>query len=158
LRRRPTFTRAGRLGALMRDEVERVLAYEVRAAAAREVKVTDAVLSPDLGHLRVRYVMAASDEASEPVQEALERMAGFVARAMAEALQVHRPPRVVFSFDREYARLRKMQALLGQTAPADAAEASAAVADDDDRDDDDRDDDDDGPGAPPRPSDDLGAP
>ena len=41
MRRRPSFTRADRLGSLMREEVERILSYEVRAAAvavARELE------------------------------------------------------------------------------------------------------------------------
>ncbi len=136
MRRRPSFTRADRLGSLMRDEIERILAYEVRASVVRHVQVTETVLSGDLGHLRVRYVMQGTELPSDAAQEALDRAAGFVARNLAEGLQVHRPPKVVFSFDREYARLRKLQEALGGATPAGAADAPTAPdADADDADD-----------------------
>jgi ribosome-binding factor A len=112
MRRRPSFTRADRLGALMRDEVERIVDYEVHAAIVRHVQVTESVLSGDLGHLRVRYVMKASDEPSAKAQDALERAAGFVARTLTDSLQLHRTPKVVFSFDREFVRMRRMKAAL----------------------------------------------
>jgi ribosome-binding factor A len=144
VRRRPSFTRADRLGSLMRDEVERILAYEVRAAVVRHVQVTETVLSGDLGHLRVRYVMQGTELPSDAAQEALDKAAGFVARNLAEGLQVHRPPKVVFSFDREYARLRKLQEALGVVVPTDTTAATAVPDlgdDDDDFADDDWDDD-----------------
>lgn len=141
MRRRPSFTRADRLGSLMREEVERILSYEVRAAVVRHVQVTETVLSGDLGHLRIRYVMQETEHPSDAAQEALDRAAGFVARNLAEGLQMHRAPKIVFSFDKEYAQLRKLQGLLVPTAgqtPAGEATAAAAAPDDDvdDRDDD----------------------
>ncbi len=132
MRRRPTFTRADRLGTLMRDEVERVVDFELTSSVARQVQVTDAVLAPDLGHLRVRYVLRQGDDPSDKAQEALDRVAGYVARSLSESLQLHRAPRVVFSFDKEFVRLRKVRELLeagaGQSGAGASAPGSEAVA------------------------------
>ncbi len=128
MRRRPTFTRADRLGTLMRDEVERVVDFELTSSVARQVQVTDAVLAPDLGHLRVRYVMRQGDDPSEKAQEALDRVAGYVARSLAESLQLNRSPRVVFSFDKEFVRLRKVRALLDARAAEEAASGATPTS------------------------------
>ena len=158
MRRRPSFTRSDRLGSLMRDEVERIVDYDVRSAIVRHVYITDCVLSGDLGHLRVRYVMKSSDELSDSAQAALDKAAGFVARTLTDSLQLHRTPRIVFSFDCEFVRMRRMKLALDAErvargeAPLDAGrlEADAALAggtaegvDEDGFDDDDDDDDDD---------------
>lgn len=136
MRRRPSFTRADRLGSLMREEVERILSYEVRAAVVRHVQVTETVLSGDLGHLRIRYVMQGTELPSDAAQEALDRAAGFVARNLAEGLQMHRAPKIVFSFDKEYAQLRKLQGLLVPAAGDEAASSPEPSDDVDDWDDD----------------------
>lgn len=128
MRRRASFTRAERLGSLMRDEVTRVVDFELTDQVIRHVQITDAVLAGDLGHLRVRYVMRGTEEPSERAQQALDRAAGYVARSLSESLQLHRAPKVVFSFDREYAHLRKLQGLLHPDGVPPAAVAALTAA------------------------------
>lgn len=110
----------------MRDEVERIVDFELTNAVVRHVLITEAVLAGDLGHLRVRYIMRDSDDESERAQEALERSAGYVARSLADSMQLQRAPRVVFSFDRESARMRRLQLVLEADR---AARTAAALAD-----------------------------
>lgn len=107
----------------MRDEVERIVDFELTNAVVRHVLITEAVLAGDLGHLRVRYIMRDSDDGSDRAQEALERSAGYVARSLAESMQLQRAPKVVFSFDKESARMRRLQQVLD----ADRAERQAAA-------------------------------
>lgn len=149
--RQPTFTRAERLEHLMTDEVERLLAYEVRSPLARLVKVVHARLSPDLGHLRVNYVMLDGTEARAEVQAVLDQAGTFVGRTVAESMQLRKRPQVAFHFDRDAMRSQRVEELLREEAarrapptgdevagvpvavPDDAtAEVDADLADDDD--------------------------
>ena len=110
----------------MRDEVERIVDFELTNGIVRHVLITEAVLAGDLGHLRVRYILRDSDAASEKAQEALERSAGYVARSLADSMQLQRAPKVVFSFDKESARMRRLQQVLDADR---ATRAAAALAD-----------------------------
>lgn len=134
MRRKPTFTRADRLEHLMTDEVERLLAYEVRKPMARQIKVVHAHLSPDLGHLRVQYVMVTGEEASAAIVEFLQLTAGFVARAVTESLQLRKKPQVAFHFDRDAMRSHRVEELLAEEKrkAAQAVEAEASEVKDPD--------------------------
>ncbi len=142
MRRRPAFTRVDRVGALMRGEIERIVAFELSSPLARHVQVTGTKLSGDMGHLRVRYVMrdgvvngdSASDGTEqqtfagtsgraggshgadagtpEKAQAMLERSAGYVARVLCDILQLRKSPKVVFSYDREYEQMRRVRVVL----------------------------------------------
>ena len=87
------------------------------------VHVTGIRLAGDLAHLRVRYVMEGNDEPNEKAQDVLTQAAGFVARELARSLQLRRVPKVVFTFDDEFVRLRRIRELL---------EGEQVQADDDD--------------------------
>ncbi len=114
MRRRPQFSRADRIGHLMHEQVTRIVSAEIRAPLARHVQVTATKLSPDLGHLRVHYVMHDCDEPNQRAQEMLERAAGFVASALRHSLGLKRRPTVVFRFDREYVRMRRVKDMLSK--------------------------------------------
>ena len=119
MRRQPQFTRAERLQHLMLDEVTRIVGGELRSPIATHVLVTAVRLAGDLAHLRVRYVLEGSEEPSAKAAEVLERSAAFVARSLARGLQLRRVPKVVFTFDDEYIRLRRIRDLLAKDRPAD---------------------------------------
>jgi len=140
MRRQPSFTRADRLEHLMADEVERLLSYEVRSPLAQQIKVVMVRLSPDLGHLRVQYVLHSGEEPGKAMLEMLELAKVFLSRALTEALLLRKKPTLVFHFDRDAMRLHRVEALLAadrarlavvpaetQTAP-DAATGESAVA------------------------------
>lgn len=112
MRRKATFTRADRVEHLLIDEVERLLAYEVRDPAAQNVKVTGGHLSPDLGHLRVQYILHTGGEPSPAVTEMLERTAPFLARTVQEILQLRVRPQVAFHFDRDSLQLERVREIL----------------------------------------------
>lgn len=112
MRRQPSFTRAERLRHLMADEVERLLAYEVRSPLALQIKVVHAHLSPDLGHLRVNYVLHAGTEPTPAIYAMLELAASFVSRTVAETLQLRKKPTIAFHFDRDAMRMVRVESLL----------------------------------------------
>ncbi len=115
MRRQPTFTRADRLETLMLDEVERLLSYEVRSPLALTVKVVSGRLAPDLGHLRVMYVLRDTDGTVEPgkaLLEVLEKAQSFIGRTLVEALDLRSKPHVVFVFDKDAQRAQRVEAIL----------------------------------------------
>lgn len=129
MRRQPTFSRADRLEHLLVDEVERLLSYEVRNPLAQKVRVMGGHLSPDLGHLRISYVLHEGDEPGPALLEVLARSAAFVGRTLQESFQLRARPTVVYHFDRDAQRARRVQELLDQdkrlrTPESDAPDAS----------------------------------
>jgi len=119
MRRPPSFTRASRVEHLMIGEVERLLAYEVRDPLAHQVKVTGGRLSPDLGHLRVGYLLAEGGEPFPALVAMFERIAPFVARTLQDELSLRARPQVVFHFDKDAGRIERVRELLkAQAAPA----------------------------------------
>ena len=131
MRRRPTFTRADRISSLMQDEVKRIIEFELTSPLARHIQVTDTKLAADMGHLRIRFVMKerpltptgevepiTEDEqgdehgSAEKAQLMLDRSAGYVARVLCEVLQLRKAPKIVFSYDREYAQMKRVREIL----------------------------------------------
>ncbi|MBM4342030.1 MAG: ribosome-binding factor A [Deltaproteobacteria bacterium] len=118
MRRKPSFTRADRIEHLMLGEVERLLAYEVKDALAQNIKVTTVRLSPDLGHLRVGYVLHDGSQPFEALTDMLARTTPFVARTLREELALRHRLTVAFAFDREADQLERVRALLRRPDPA----------------------------------------
>lgn len=114
MRRQKTFTRADRLEHLLLGEVERVLSYEVRNPLAHVVRVTGGHLSPDLGHLRVQYILEDDSEPGPTLLEVLERTATFVGRTLQESFQLRVKPTVAYHFDRDAVRSRRVAQLLAE--------------------------------------------
>lgn len=131
MRRQPTFTRADRLEHLLLDEVERLLAYEVRSPLAQQVKVVGGHLSADLGHLRVNFVMLEGGEPPAALNEVLARAEPFVARTLQESMQLRAKPKIAFHYDRDAEKARRVEQLLKaeRLKHAAASEPSAAAAD-----------------------------
>lgn len=112
MRRQPSFTRADRLEHLLLDEVERLLSYEVRSPLAQQVKVVGGHLSPDLGFLRVNFVMIEGGEPPAALQEVLVRAEPFVARTLQESMQLRAKPKIAFHYDRDAEKARRVEQLL----------------------------------------------
>ncbi len=132
MRRRPTFTRADRISSLMQDEVKRIIEFELTSPLARHIQVTDTKLAADMGHLRIRFVMKerpptltgevepscdddqSTDEhgSAERAQLMLDHAAGYVARVLCDVLQLRKAPKIVFSYDREYAQMKRVREIL----------------------------------------------
>ncbi|MCO4761885.1 MAG: ribosome-binding factor A [Myxococcales bacterium] len=123
MRRRPTFTRADRVSSLMKDEVKRIVSFELTSPLARHVYVTRTKLAADMGHLRISFVMTdrptdeiepvdITDGSPEKAQLMLDRSAGYVARVLCDVLQLRKAPKIVFSYDKEYAQMKRVKELL----------------------------------------------
>ena len=136
MRRAPSFTRADRLQNLMLDEVERLLAYEVRSPLAQQVKVVAGKLSGDLSHLRCMYVLRDGAAAGPHIQQMLDKSTSFIGRTLVEMLDLNSKPHVTFVFDLDAQRAQRVQSILAAEAakrgPIDPeAYASSGGPDDD---------------------------
>ncbi len=101
----------------MLDEVERLLSYEVRSPLALTVKVVAGRLAPDLGHLRVNYIVRDTDGTAEPSKallDVLERAQSFIGRTLVEALDLRTKPHVVFVFDKDAQRAQRVEQILAE--------------------------------------------
>ncbi len=101
----------------MLDEVERLLSYEVRSPLALTVKVVAGRLAPDLGHLRVNYILRDSDGSAEPSKallEVLEKAQSFIGRTLVEAMDLRSKPHVVFVFDKDAQRAQRIEQILAE--------------------------------------------
>ena len=105
----------------MLDEVERLLEFELRNPLARRAKPVVAKLSPDLGHLRVGYVLHDGSEPSREVQDALAKAAPYVARTLGEVLDLKKRLEVAFTVERDALQAQRIQTIL-QRDPAPASE------------------------------------
>lgn len=133
----------------MRDEVTRIIEFELSSPLARHVYVTGTKLSGDMGHLRVRFVMkqragdmmepgaqepiavlttGSGDGSPEKAQAMLDRSAGYVARVLCDVLQLRKAPKIVFSYDKEYERMKRVKDLLAADHRARPTQPSAASA------------------------------
>lgn len=102
----------------MNEDVARIVSYELRDKLARYVRVTSAVLSGDLGHLKVMYVM--DDLVENPAAQAmLDKAAGYVGRVLRDTYSLRKSPTVVFYFDAGYTQMARVRELL-DAAPATA--------------------------------------
>lgn len=98
----------------MLDEVERLLSYEIRSPLALQVKVAAGRLSPDLGHLRVMYVVRDANEPSKELLEVLEKAQSFIGRTLVDMLDLRSKPHVVFVFDRDAQRAQRVEQILAE--------------------------------------------
>lgn len=124
----------------MKDEVKRIIEFELSSPLARHVYITNTKLSGDMGHLRIRFVMHDWQEGTasqrdftatggfdaEPAtinhdhgtadkaQVMLDRSAGYVARVLCDVLQLRKAPKIVFSYDKEYAQMKRVRELLDE--------------------------------------------
>ncbi len=128
MRRRPAFTRSERIELLLVGEVERLLAFELKSPLSADVHVSAAHLAGDLGHMRVDWALRSSDDASPRHQEMLDRAASFVGRTLQDIYGLRKRPTVVFRFDQEYVRARRVQAVLAAEG-GDAVDGDEAIND-----------------------------
>ncbi|MBI3178461.1 MAG: hypothetical protein HYZ27_02295 [Deltaproteobacteria bacterium] len=69
-------------------------------------------LAPDLGFLRVHYVLPEGGDVNDAVQLALDQAATWVARTLRETLQLRKAVEVAFRFDKDAMRLQRVEQIL----------------------------------------------
>ena len=86
----PPEWRYARLTERIRNEVEEIVAGELKDPRIGVVTVTQVVLSPDLRHARVLVTVLGDDDARRETLQGLSSAAGFVSHEVARRLQWRR--------------------------------------------------------------------
>ena len=96
----PPEWRTARVAEQIRNEIEEIVAGELKDPRIGSVTVTQLVVSPDLRHARVLVTVMGDDDARRETLQGLFSAAGFVSHELARRLQRRRSPEVVFVPDR----------------------------------------------------------
>lgn len=112
--------RSERVAERVRAELmELLLRGRVHDPDARDLYVTDVVVSADLRHARV-YVRCALGDASPErgrrAVKALQRASGFIQRELAPRLELKYQPELRFFWDEGFDRARRVEELLEEIA------------------------------------------
>ncbi len=109
--------RMERLDELLRQEIARLIAEEVKDPRVGFVTVMDARVSPDLRHARV-YVSVLGDETVKlQAVEALQRARGFLRVRLGRVLEMKFLPELRFELDRSLERASRIEEILDRVRP-----------------------------------------
>ncbi len=118
--KRRGFQRAERVNQELLQAISRILMTEVRDERVREAQVTAVQCAPDLSFARVFYVSMGAREADEALQQALERLAGFMRGQLAQHTQMRHVPSLRFVYDTSIEHGRRMEHVLSGMRASDA--------------------------------------
>jgi ribosome-binding factor A len=120
--------RPERLGEAIREEVARMIVFELKDPRLGLVTVTRVEVSPDLTHARV-YVGVLGDESERrKSMEGLARASGFVRHELARLLRMRQVPEIDFRYDKGLDATDRVARLLDEERAASAAAAGLAEA------------------------------
>jgi ribosome-binding factor A len=120
--------RPERLAEEIREEIARMIAFELKDPGVGFVTVTRVELAHDLRYARV-YVGIMGDEAERKKSlDALRRAAGFVRRELGRRLRIHHSPEIDFRYDKGIDATDRVARLLAEEAEREKAAAAAEGA------------------------------
>ena len=106
------FSRNQRLGAQVLRTLSEVLRFETKDPRLAAVSLTAVDLSRDLSVARVYYSLLEPDANPQPVQEGLERAAGFLRSRLGQSLDVRHVPELRFAHDDSIAQGAEISRLI----------------------------------------------
>lgn len=115
--------RRRRLNELLKEELSRLVLFEIKDPRVRAVTVTGVDAAPDLTQAVV-YVRSLGDD--PPVDEAIEGLesaTGFIRGALGRELRLRRIPELRFEADRTLERAQRIESLLDEAFGGDDADA-----------------------------------
>jgi ribosome-binding factor A len=92
--------RVERVAGGIREEVARMLAYELKDPRLGFVTVTRVELTSDLAHARIHVGVLGSEEERQRSLAALRSAAGFVRREVGRRLRMRHAPEIDFRYDK----------------------------------------------------------
>jgi ribosome-binding factor A len=95
-----TGRRPERLAGEMREEIARMIAFELKDPRLGFVTVTRVELAHDLRYARVHVGVMGSDAERDKSLAALKSAAGFVRRKLGRRLRIHHTPEIDFRYDK----------------------------------------------------------
>ncbi len=107
------FSRADRVGGLIRDVIADTLRKKIKDPRLDSVIISGVKLSPDLKNARVYFVVSGKDE--EKIKNAeigLEKASGFLKRALGQELTLRYMPQLSFFYDDSFDYGERIEELL----------------------------------------------
>jgi ribosome-binding factor A len=120
----PQFRRTDRLNEQLRQEIILLLRDEVRDPRVALATITAVQTSPELDHAKVYFTALGDDDERREVQAGLRSAAPFVRRELGKRLHIRRIPELHFEVDRVHEEAQRIERLLHEALPRDAAPAS----------------------------------
>lgn len=120
----PRYKRTDRINEQLRQEISLLVRDGVRDPRVGLATVTAVETSPELDHAKV-YVTTMGDEAErEEVMTGLRSAAPFIRGQLGRRLHMRRIPELHFTYDRVLEEAQRIEQLLREALPHDAAESS----------------------------------
>lgn len=112
------FSRQQRLGAQILRTLSELLRFETKDPALAEVSLTAVDLSRDLSMAKVYFSLLNPDARTEPVQQGLQRAAGFLRSRLGKDLQIRYVPELRFIHDDSIAHGAEISRLIDSATAA----------------------------------------
>ncbi len=113
--------RPERLAEEMREEVARMIAFELKDPRLGFVTVTRVELAHDLRYARVHVGVMGSEAERDKSLTALRSAAGFIRRELGRRLRIHHTPEVDFRYDKGLDATDRVARLLAEEAERERA-------------------------------------
>jgi ribosome-binding factor A len=120
--------RPERLAEEIREEVARMIAFELKDPRLGFVTVTRVELAHDLRYARVHVGVMGSEAEREKSLTALRSAAGFIRRELGRRLRIHHSPEIDFRYDKGIDATDRVARLLAEEAEREKAAARAEGA------------------------------
>lgn len=93
------YKRSERVGDLIKEEISRIIQYELKDPGIGFLTITGVELSDDLKHAKIFYSVLGDEEAKKESSLALKRACGFIQHEIGRRLRLKYTPEIFFQFD-----------------------------------------------------------
>ena len=111
------YRRTDRVEELLKQEIARIVAEEVKDPRIGFATVMDVAVSPDLRHARVFVSVLGTEEEKEATVSALRRASGFIRARVGDEVTLKYLPELRFEIDRSLERVARIEELLDEARP-----------------------------------------
>lgn len=125
------YQRTERVADFLREELAKLIQFEMRDPRVAMVSITDVEVSKDLAHAKVFFTAMGKDSAEEAqgISDALNKAAGFLRRQLSKESTLRTVPALRFQFDASVGRGRYMEDLIERAVSADRKGEAKQVQD-----------------------------
>jgi len=115
------YDRTDRVADFLREEVARLVQFEMGDPRVGMVSITDVEVSRDLAHAKVFYTVVGRDDAetAAEVTETLNGASGFMRARLSKDSSMRMVPQLRFQFDTSVGRGRRMEELIERAVASD---------------------------------------
>lgn len=114
MRYQDDFGRSDRVGQQIHEIASRLFLTHIEDPRLQEIQIVEVDVSPDLKNARLYYLLFSGQEPEPGVDQALDRVAGLVRRAVSRELRLKYVPKIEFRFDEASMRGRRIDDLLSK--------------------------------------------